>query len=102
MEKERGDPDLDGYAMLKMAVEDGLRRGIWRRELKSADLIAQLFWAAVHGVASLQIAQGPNPWIEWASLEDRTRHMVDAILRGLLREPASTQRPATKTRVKSA
>lgn len=85
MEQTKGDPAEDGYAVLKLAVVEGLQAGRFRPELTDADLIAQTFWAAVHGVVSLRITMHNDPWIEWADIDLRMRTMVDGILRGMTR-----------------
>jgi AcrR family transcriptional regulator len=75
-------PDRDSYAFLKAAVDDALAQNRFRSELKSAELIAQTLWAAVHGVASLQITKGNAP-CDWTPIKQRTETMVDCILCGL-------------------
>jgi hypothetical protein len=44
-------------------------------------LVAQALWAAVHGVASLQIMHGGQAWLSWAPAFGAT--MLAGILRGL-------------------
>jgi AcrR family transcriptional regulator len=85
--EDRGNPDQDGYAFLKSCVEEGLRAGRFRPELTDAELISQTFWAAVHGVVSLQIAKCNDRWIRWAPLEQRVHLIIEAGLRGLLKDP---------------
>jgi hypothetical protein len=46
-------------------------------------LIAQPLWAAVHGLASLQITPGCQAWLSWAPLGRRSETRLDGILRGL-------------------
>ncbi len=82
----KGDPTEDAYAFLKATVADGLKAGRYRAELTDAELVAQTFWAACHGVVSLHITSANDPWIEWADLELRMNTMVDGILRGLARD----------------
>jgi AcrR family transcriptional regulator len=87
--ERKNDPDQDAYAFLLQAVREGLAGGRFRPELNSAELIAQVLWATVHGVASLHIVKAKDPWLEWAPLEERTNLAVDAILRGLVREASN-------------
>jgi hypothetical protein len=46
-------------------------------------LVAQALWAAVHGLASLQITHGSQAWLSWAPLGLRSDTRLDGILRGL-------------------
>jgi AcrR family transcriptional regulator len=80
--EHKGDPEQDGYAALKMAIEEAMTQKRFRPHLTSVELIAQVFWAAVHGVASLQITHD-DCWVEWTPLEDRIRTTVDAVIDGL-------------------
>jgi hypothetical protein len=46
-------------------------------------LVAQTLWAAVHGLASLQITHDCQAWLSWAPLGRRSETRLDGILRGL-------------------
>lgn len=85
-EKIKGNPEVDAYAYLKYTVQSAIDGGAFRDELNDAELISQTLWASVHGVISLQIAKHDDYWVEWRSIETRTDLMLDAILRGLLKE----------------
>jgi len=82
----KGNPEKDSYAFLMQTVHEALAMGVFRDELKNADLIAQTLWAAVHGVVSLQIAKHNDAWVDWQPIEDRVQVMLDSTLRGLLKE----------------
>jgi AcrR family transcriptional regulator len=82
----KGNPEQDSYAFLMQCVHEALAIGAFREELKDAELIAQTLWAAVHGVISLQIAKCNDAWVEWRPVEERAQVMMDAVLRGLLKE----------------
>ena len=79
-----GNPEEDAYAMLKLAVQEAIKAGCFRDEVQDAELVSQTLWASVHGVISLNIAKGKDPWVEWRPLEDRAELMLDITLRGLL------------------
>lgn len=81
-----GNPEVDAYAFLKMAVQQLIDGGYFREELHDAELISQTLWAAVHGVISLDIAKCKDPWVEWRPLGKRAEMMLDVTLRGLLKE----------------
>lgn len=82
-ELERGNPEQDAYAFLKVVVTDALAAGRFREGLGDADLLSQTIWAAMHGAISLQIAKCNDDWIEWRPLEDRVASMIDLIIDGL-------------------
>jgi len=82
-----GNPEVDAYALLKWAVEAAIKAGCFREEEQDAELVSQTLWASVHGVISLNIAKGTDPWVEWRPLQDRAETMLDVTLRGLVRDP---------------
>ena len=87
---KRGDPTMDGYALLRRTVQGAIDAGLLREELNDAELVAQTLWAGVHGMASLQITYSDHdPWLEWAPVEQRIEIMLDSLMRGLARNPAT-------------
>src|SRR6478672_5618627 len=84
----RGNPNEDAYAFLLQLVRDSLEAGAFRPELTDPQLIAQTLWAAVHGVASLDIVMDQDQWIDHRPLADRQRAMMDALMSGLMRSGA--------------
>jgi len=80
-----GNPEKDAYAFLKWAVQQALDAKCFRQELTDAELLSQTLWASVHGVISLQIAKGCDPWVDWRPIRDRAELMLDVTLRGLMR-----------------
>jgi hypothetical protein len=42
-------------------------------------------------VASLQIAMGEDPWIDWRSLDRRARVMTEVLIRGVLTPEAARE-----------
>jgi AcrR family transcriptional regulator len=81
----RGDPNEDGYAFLLGLVREMMAVGAFREDLTDPGLVAQTLWAAVHGVASLEIVMNPDEWIEWRPLEDRRAAMMTALTSWLMR-----------------
>src|SRR5271166_2074578 len=81
-----GNPEMDAYAFLKWAVQQAINADCFREELRDAELISQTLWASVHGVISLHIAKGADPWVNWCPLTERAEMMLDITLRGLMRE----------------
>jgi AcrR family transcriptional regulator len=88
----RGDPDQDAYAFLRAAVAEALAAGRFRPDLTDPDLLAQTLWAGVHGVASLTIVKGGDPWVDCRGADALAALMCDALLRGLTRPPVEAIR----------
>jgi hypothetical protein len=49
-------PEEDAYAFLKIIVGECLQQRLFREEFQHADAVAQVLWAGVHGIVSLQVA----------------------------------------------
>jgi hypothetical protein len=86
MELKRGNPEEDAYAFLKMTVSECIAAGLFRDEFKDVETVAQLLWAGVHGLVSLQVAMRDEDWVEWRPIPVLAEKIVDMQLRGLLRQ----------------
>lgn len=82
----KGNPEEDAYAFLKWTVAEGVDTGRFRPGLDDPELLAQIMWAGMHGVVSLQIAKCNDDWVDWRPEEERVRLMVETLIRGLVRE----------------
>ena len=83
---ERGNPDQDAYAFLKAITAEAITAGRFRDELKDADQLAQVVWSSVHGVVALYLTKGHDGWIDWRPVPATAELIIDAMLRGLLKE----------------
>jgi AcrR family transcriptional regulator len=86
---EQGNTEQDGYAQLKLVVQEAFDADLFIPELTDFELIAQTLWASTHGVCSLEIALGHETWVHWTDIGARLNLMQSVILRGLLRQPES-------------
>ena len=77
-----GNPERDAYAMLKASCEEAIARGRVRPEYTDADELAQILWAALHGLISLRVVKH-DPWVPWRDLETSARHAIDILTRGI-------------------
>jgi hypothetical protein len=85
-DKGKGDANVDGYALLKLSVQQAIDQQKLRPDLTDADVITQLLWAGVHGVASLHITQPDDrSWCGWLGADKLGQEMIDLIMRGILR-----------------
>ena len=96
MRERMGDPARDGYAFLRLAVQQAIELGLLRRELREPELVAQTFWAGVQGVASIEIAFRDDPWVELRPLAVRAAAVIDALLTGFAR-PGAWPKAAAST-----
>ena len=90
---EHGNPAQDCYAYLRSTVAEGVAAGRFRPELRDVDMLAQLFMSGTHGIVSLHIARGKDPWVPWRPVRKKAGLMIDALIRGLT-VPAQGAPPA--------
>ena len=83
----KGDPAQDGYAFLKKAAADGIASGRFRPEFTDPDQLAQIIWSGVHGLASLHLTLGKDPWFDWRAVRPTGKLLIDATLRGVTKSP---------------
>jgi len=79
----KGNPEEDAYAFLKATVAEAIAMKRFRPGLRDADLIAQAAWAGTHGVISLHIAKGQDPWVDWRSAKETAALVIDSMIDGL-------------------
>lgn len=84
---KQGDPSTDGFAAFKLMIAAAIAAGRFRPEVTDVELVAQVLWAAVHGVAALHVAKQEDPWVPWRPLDQRVRLALGAVVRGMLRDP---------------
>lgn len=83
---DRGIPERDAYALLRSVVKECIDSGRLEPGSSDPDTVAQTLWAAVHGLASLEIAMGgDDEHIRWRTVRTRLSHMLDALTRGIQR-----------------
>jgi AcrR family transcriptional regulator len=79
----RGNPEEDAYAFLVATVKEAIEKKRLLPSLKDAELVAQIVWAGVHGVISLQMAKCNDPWIDWKPLKKTAALAIDTMIKGL-------------------
>ena len=97
LELGKGDPNRNGYALTLQCVRDAMAQGRLLPHLKDAELVVQLLWAGVHGVASIHICRPEREnWCTWHGAEVLGPMMIDIVLRGVLRpdDPALVRQTA--------
>jgi AcrR family transcriptional regulator len=81
----KGNPDQDAYAFLQHSVSEAMKAGRFRPDLKDPELLAQVFWTAVHGLVSLRLTKAHDPWIKWRPVKQLARAVVEALAQGTQR-----------------
>src|SRR5215213_11337355 len=76
-------PEADAYSFLRDTVAEGIVAGSFRPEYKDVEELTQILWGSVHGILSLQIAKGNDPWIEWRDARETALKLAEATLRGV-------------------
>lgn len=88
-----GDPSQDSYAFLKRTVEEALAAGRLRPEYTDAEQVAQMLWAAMHGLVSLHLTSRDSRWLSWRPTTRTAQWMAETMIRGLLETTPATPRP---------
>lgn len=82
------DPAEDGYAFLLTNVQEAMERGAFLPQFTDAELLAQIFWGSVHGLAVIHVTKprdGIHPWLDLRAPGESAEAMVDVVCRGVLK-----------------
>ncbi len=89
---EPGGPDKDAYCFLRMTVVEALAAGAFRDEYDDPDLVSQIVWSAVHGVAALHLIMGHDDTkVKWLPAQEVAQASIEVLLSGLVRPAAVTK-----------
>jgi len=80
---ERGIPAKDAYAMVRHLSAEAMAAGCLKPEYQDPDLVAQVLWSGMHGIASLTITMCDSHWIDMRPTPVLTDAMIDALLAGM-------------------
>ncbi len=80
---EKGNPELDGYAFLRTAVDDAFRARRFNPSVTDAAMVAHVLWQGLHGIVSMHIARSDDGWVEWRDPRATARLAIETMLRGL-------------------
>jgi AcrR family transcriptional regulator len=78
------DPDRSSYAFVRATLVEACAAGLFRDDYQDPDLLSQVFWSGVHGVAALHLIMGDDRWVQWRPVEEVARTAIDLIIRGLV------------------
>ena len=92
----KGNPEADAYALLVVTTREALEQGRFRPGLEDPELLAQIVWACLHGVISLELTHGQEAYIPWRPFQARVEAALGMVLHGLLRESDTESIPPSK------
>ncbi|WP_296225900.1 TetR/AcrR family transcriptional regulator [Ralstonia sp. UBA689] len=81
---EYGNPDKDPYCFVYGMATELATEGFIHADEDGLHLITQLLWEGLHGMTSLRIATGDDPWIPRIDAGPHLELMIDVLLLGLL------------------
>ena len=84
-EMGHGNPEKDGYAFLLGTIREAIDQQRFHAHLRDAHLLAQAFWASVHGTVALHLSKSGDTWVEWRSLEETAEFIIESMIRGMQR-----------------
>jgi len=97
---EHGNVDEDSYAFLDSIVTDCIKAGRFGDGYRDHRIVTQVCWGAVHGVVSLHITHGEDPWCDFTNPKETASLLLDACIAGMLapvtRPPAASRNGARK------
>lgn len=79
------DPGERAYGVLRQACAEAIAAGRFRPEYADADEVAQMLWAAMHGIVSLHVTKQQEEWIEWRDIQATAARIREVMERGLSR-----------------
>lgn len=91
----KGNPESDAYELLVVCMSEAIAQGRLRKQFQDPHLVAQITWAAIHGVIALELTYRGEDFIPWVPLEKRVTGVLDMIELGLLEQPPSEKPKAT-------
>jgi AcrR family transcriptional regulator len=94
-------PACVAYAMVRSLAEEAITKGSLTPAYADPDLVAQVLWSALHGVASLSITMGDTKGIDMRPTPALTDAMIDTLMRGMAAPDAAARpqagKPAART-----
>jgi AcrR family transcriptional regulator len=86
---DREDPAQNSYRFLELLVAEAYDKKLVRPEFPDPQIVCQVLWAAVHGIAALQITKENEEWVALRPPREMVRTMVDVLVHGLLAPDAA-------------
>lgn len=91
---EFGNPSEDAYALARVLVERLLSGEAGPANDGTIEMAAQMFWEMLHGITSLRISSGDDPWFHRLPIVEHVEHMVRVFIAGLLHDMGAAHQAA--------
>lgn len=92
-----GDPEYDPYAFVCSLVAQLVEEGYVAADEKQLAVATQIIWEGMHGMTSLRVSTGDDPWIERLDAAPHLDLLLDILLLGIVqRFPGSKSAAAIK------
>jgi AcrR family transcriptional regulator len=79
---------LPVFLQLMTKVDEAIKAGVIRNDIGSPMLVAQAFWASIHGLVAILIAR-PRPHFPWEEHDDLVKAQTEILLNGMLSGPVT-------------
>jgi AcrR family transcriptional regulator len=78
-------PERASYLVLRRHFEELIKLGLVRRDVADADLLAQTYFSALHGIVATAICMNASECaaLGWRDAETQARYFVDLFLTGI-------------------
>ncbi len=83
---QHGNPERDPYAFTCGLVKDLVQEGILAVDEATLHEITQVIWESIHGLISLRISIGADPWFPKVEPMQHLEFLLDALLAGLIQQ----------------
>ncbi len=84
---KHGNPDEDAYAFLRHGVAACIEQGRFKEPYTDVGVVTQMCWASAHGIVSLFITHGHDPWVDFRAPQRSAHLLLDAVLDGMVATP---------------
>jgi len=79
-----GDPELDPYAFVCGLVAELVAEGFVAADEKQIAVVTQIVWEGMHGMTSLRVSTGDDPWIDRIDAGAHLDLLLDILLLGIV------------------
>lgn len=81
---EFGNPEHDPYALVRGLAVGLVDDGVIAATEAEIDVITQVIWEGLHGMTSLRVSTGDDPWIERIGAQAHLDFLLDIVLLGVI------------------
>lgn len=79
-----GDPASDPYAFVRGLAAELAAEGFVAADEKQVSVVTQILWEGLHGMTSLRVSTGDDPWIDRIDASAHLDLLLDILLLGIV------------------